>query len=120
MAQAAVGSRSRSTGDGVGDAGAGRIGDLVARVRSKNAGPFWVTVDVFCGSPEAFQIISTELHTDAVAKLYRQPVDSIRRFDIQDLHVVKFSFPRPVVQGNRLDRDMHGAQWAVLLAEHRL
>jgi hypothetical protein len=29
----------------------------------------------------------------------------------------EFSFPRPVVQGARTDRDMHGAQWAVLLAE---
>ena len=30
---------------------------------------------------------------------------------------MKFSFPRPVPQGSRGDRDMHGAQWAMLLAE---
>ena len=39
------------------------------------------------------------------------------QFDIRDLNVIKFSFPRPVVQGARADRDMHGAQWAILLAE---
>jgi hypothetical protein len=31
--------------------------------------------------------------------------------------VVKFSFPRPIVQGTRFDRDMHGASFANLIAE---
>ena len=54
---------------------------------------------------------------EAVASLFQQPSQLVKRFDIADLNVVKFSFPRPVVQGSRKDRDMHGAQWAVLLAE---
>ena len=41
----------------------------------------------------------------------------IKRFDIADLMVVKFSIPRPVVQGAAADRDMHGAQWSMLLEE---
>lgn len=94
-----------------------RLADRVAKVRSKNAGPFWVTVDVFCGSPEAFGEVSRGLRTEAVAALYRQPSQLIRRFDIAELNVIKLSFPRPVVQGSRDDRDMHGAQWAILLAE---
>lgn len=94
-----------------------RLADLVVKVRSKNAGPFWVTVDVFCGTPEAFERVSRGLDSAAVAALYGQPVQLLRRFDIADLNVVKFSFPRPVVQGSREDRDMHGAQWAHLLAE---
>ena len=32
-----------------------RLGDRVLKVRSKNAGPFWVTVDVFCGTPDVFE-----------------------------------------------------------------
>ena len=31
--------------------------------------------------------------------------------------MLKFSVPRPHVQGSRLDRDMHGAQWALLIEE---
>ena len=27
-----------------------KLGERVLRVRSKNAGPFWVTVDIFCGT----------------------------------------------------------------------
>ena len=93
------------------------VADIALKVRSKNAGPFWVTVDVFCGSPAAFARLSAALDTAAVAALYGQPVQIVKRFDIADLDVIKFSFPRPVVQGAPDDRDMHGAQWAHLLAE---
>lgn len=97
-----------------------RLGDTVLKVRSKNAGPFWVTIDVFCGDAETFERVSGTLQTDAVARLFDRPSQTIKRFDMADLNVVKFSVPRPVVQGDRFDRDMHGAQWAVLLAEHEL
>jgi hypothetical protein len=94
-----------------------RLGDRVLRVRSKNAGPFWITIDVFCGTPDVFAQVRDELRTETVAVLFQQPSQLMKRFDIADLNVIKFSFPRPVVQGARTDRDMHGAQWAILLAE---
>jgi hypothetical protein len=94
-----------------------RLSDRVLKVRSKNAGPFWVTVDVFCGTPDIFERVRLELRTETVAALFQQPSQLIKRFDIADLNVIKFSFPRPVAQGARTDRDMHGAQWAILLAE---
>ena len=93
------------------------IKDLVRKVRSKNAGPFWLTIDIFCGTSEAFQTVSKALETAAVATLFRVDPDRIRRFDIAALNVVKVSFPRPVVQGTPADRDMHGASYAVLLGE---
>ena len=94
-----------------------RLGDLALGIRSKNAGPFTVTVDVFCGSADAYARIGSLLTTQRVAELYRVEADSVRRFELPDLEVLKFSFPRPVRQGSRLDRDMHAAQFAVLLAE---
>ncbi len=93
------------------------LGDIAAKVRSKNAGPFWITIDIFCGSAEAFDRVCATLSTEAVASLYAQPSQPVKRFDIASLNVVKFSFPRPVVQGARDDRDMHGAAWATILAE---
>ena len=94
-----------------------RLGDLVEKVRSKNAGPFWLTIDVFCGDGETFQTVRDSLSTDRVAALYHQPVDAVKRFDIEALQVIKFSMPRPVVQGSREDRDMHASQWGWVLAE---
>jgi len=79
-----------------------------------------VTVDVFCGSTDVFEQVRLELRTEAVAALFQQPSQLIKRFDIADLNVIKFSFPRPVAQGARTDRDMHGAQWAILLAEFQV
>lgn len=96
------------------------LGRQVKKIRSKNAGPFWVTIDVFCGSGEVYRNINQKLSTERVAGLYRVPPETLRRFEIPELSVLKFSFPRSVVQGGRFDRDMHGAQMSVLLAELEL
>lgn len=93
------------------------LGHIAEKVRSKNAGPFWLTIDIFCGNATAFERVSKGLASDRVASLFRMDVDQLKRFDIPDLNVVKFSLPRPAVQGTRADRDMHGAAWAVLLEE---
>ncbi len=97
-----------------------QLGELVTNVRSKNAGPYWVTIDVFCGSEAVFNRLSELLTREYVATLYQRPIDTLKRFELTELHVLKFSFPRPVVQGSRFDRDMHGAQYSVLLSEIEL
>jgi len=97
-----------------------RLGELVSEIRSKNAGPFWITVDVFCGNDDVYKKACVLLSTPLVAKIYSQPEDKLKRFELPDLNVIKFSFPRPVVQGSVLDRDMHGAQYSVLLSELEL
>lgn len=93
------------------------LASRVEKIRSKNAGPFWVTIDVFCGTPEAFAWAREALTTDRIAALYRVAPDRIKRFDIESLNAIKVSFPRPVPQGAPQDRDQHGAQYAVLLQE---
>lgn len=93
------------------------LASKVDKIRSKNAGPFWVTIDIFCGSPEAFDWTRRALASETVAALYRVPLDTLKRFEIESLNVIKFSFPRPVPQAAPDDRDQHGAQYAVLLQE---
>ncbi len=93
------------------------LGTIVEKVRSKNAGPFWLTVDIFCGSPEAYVRVRDGLKSFDVARVLDTPLQTLKRFDIEDLRVVKLSLPRPAVQGTREDRDMHGAALAALVAE---
>lgn len=93
------------------------LGNIAAKVRSKNAGPFWLTIDIFCGSQEVFAHISKHLVNDVVAKALAVSVHDMKRFDIAELNVIKISVPRPVIQGIQNDRDMHGAQWANIIAE---
>lgn len=93
------------------------LGSLVSKVRSKNAGPFWLTIDVFCDDPTTYSRVREGLKDATVAQLFGVEQQLLKRFDIPALNVVKFSVPRPVVQGTRADRDMHGAGWACLLEE---
>lgn len=93
------------------------LGRLVEKVRSKNAGPFWLTIDIFCGSEEIFERVRKSLSSDRVAALFGVESATLKRFEIPSLNVVKFSLPRPHIQGSPRDRDMHGASWAALLAE---
>ena len=94
-----------------------RLGEVADRIRSKNAGPFTVTVDIFCSTSEILEKISGWLSNQTVADIYGLEASSVRRFELHGIRVLKFSFPRPTVQGHRLDRDMHSAQFAVLLEE---
>ena len=79
--------------------GVARLGDAVQADRSKNAGPFMVTVDVFCGTDAAFQGVNGALSTAAVGQLYRVDPERIGRYELPEIRVVTFSFPRPVPQG---------------------
>ena len=94
-----------------------RLIDIVSTIRSKNAGPFWLTVDVFCGTPAVFRRVCAILSSERVAAVLQTDAATLKRFEMADLNVLKFSLPRPCVQGHRQDRDMHGASYANLLAE---
>jgi hypothetical protein len=93
------------------------LGEKVKKIRSKNAGPFWITIDIFCGSEEVFKDVCLNLKNSKIANLLMINIKDLKRFEIEKLNVVKFSFPRNLTQGHILDRDMHGAQLAVLLSE---
>ncbi|MEO1680772.1 MAG: DUF4387 family protein [Pseudomonadota bacterium] len=96
------------------------LGTIAEKVRSKNAGPFWVTLDIFCGTSDAYKRVRDGLDTADIAARFQTDSARIKRFDMADLNVVKISLPRPVVQGGVRDRDMHGAGWAAVLAEIEL
>ena len=92
-----------------------KVSEIVESVRSKNAGPFWLTIDIFCGKLDTYQRISENLNTKDVGDIFNLKSSEILRFDIPALRVIKFSLPRPYVQGSVNDRDMHGATWAALI-----
>ncbi|MGR3539994.1 MAG: DUF4387 family protein [Hasllibacter sp.] len=89
--------------------------EIARKVRAKNAGPFWLTVDVFCEAG-TYARVRDGLSSEAAAKALGVPARTLKRFDLDELHVVKLSCPRPAVQGSAGDRDMHGAAWAEPIA----
>ncbi|WP_433534485.1 DUF4387 domain-containing protein [Micromonospora sp. CA-249363] len=94
------------------------VADLALEVRSKNAGPFWVTMELFMRDAAGYTVVADPGFLDAplIARLYGVPADAIRIFRIPALNVVKISFPRPVAQGSLRDRDIHAGQHHVPLA----
>ena len=95
------------------------LGELALEVRSKNAGPFWVTIDIFCGDQAAYDRIrrAPSLSGEAVAKLYGVAPDAVKVFEDEPLKVVKISFPRMVAQGSTRDADSHAGQYFVPLLD---
>lgn len=94
------------------------IGDLAHEVRSKNAGPFWVTMELFMRDADSYALAADEdfLNERVIADLYRVEESTIQIFRLPALNVVKISFPRRISQGSLRDRDMHAGQHHVPLA----
>ncbi|MDR1100531.1 MAG: DUF4387 domain-containing protein [Treponema sp.] len=96
-----------------------RVEDIAKYVRSKNAGPFWVTIEIFCDTDEAYKRItgSPNLRGEKVAELYGADSSLIKVFEIENLRVKKYSFPRPLPSGHKYENDMHYGQQYIRLAE---
>ena len=90
--------------------------DLALEVRSKNAGPFWVTMELFMRDEAGYELAAEVVDEDVVAALYEVRAQDVQIFRIPSLNVVKISFPRPVAQGGLRDRDVHAGQHHVPLA----
>ena len=91
--------------------------DVAKYVRSKTAGPFWVTVDIFCEDDASFERVAAaaSLGPEAVGALYGAAPENVRIFPDPKLRVLKISFPRVIVQGSAQDADSHAGQYFVPL-----
>lgn len=98
------------------------IKDTVQYVRSKNAGPFWLTIDFFCDDEESYRklVDAPNFNVTTIASIYNIRPEQIKFFCLPNLRVVKISFPRMVVQGSPFDKDMHGGQQYIPLLDLEL
>ena len=99
-----------------------KVGEVCRHVRSKNAGPFWITVDLFFATPADFARYhdAPALQPPAVAAVFGVDPTQIKRFAIPELNVLKLSYPRAKPQGWAAERDMHGGQQYVRLLDVEL
>lgn len=98
------------------------VKDVCHHVRSKNAGPYWVTLDLFFDGPESFAKYgeSPALGPDAIHRLFGADPALVKRFLVPSLNVVKISYARAAPQGGEVERDMHCGQQYVRLLEIKL
>jgi hypothetical protein len=98
------------------------VSDVCHHVRSKNAGPYWVTFDLFFKGPEVFAQYadSPALGPDLLQRLFGADPALVKRFSVPSLNVVKISYARAAPQGGEVERDMHCGQQFVRLLDVQL
>lgn len=94
------------------------LGEVAKYVRSKIAGPFWVTLDIFFDDDASYNKVknSQNISSRLIAEIYEVDEKKVKKFYMDNIRVVKFSYPRPKVQGHRYENDMHsGQQYALVM-----
>jgi hypothetical protein len=89
-----------------------KLWESASLIRSKNAGPFVLTIDVIFSDREAYEKVrdSGMLTAGAVAAMYGVPPEDVDGYTCDNALALKFSMPRRLAQGDFGDGDMHGGQ----------
>ena len=93
------------------------LGELAKLIRSKNAGPFWITFDImFANDTDFKRVVSAKVLTkNWIAQTYQVEEESVIFVEIAAARAIKFSFPRPRIQGDLGETDMYSGQQYVPL-----
>ena len=95
------------------------IADLAVLVRSKNAGPFWLTIDIMFDEDAKYRRVrdSEVITRDGIARMFGRNADDIIVVNHDVALAIKVSFPRPQSSGSKYDSDVYGGQqYAPLLS----
>lgn len=89
-----------------------RLQDVAQVIRSKNAGPRMLTLDIIFADDATFDRVAGggALNAAAIAALYGVPAQEIAVIPYRVGRAIKISVPRRVTAGDPGDRDVYGAQ----------
>ena len=93
-----------------------RLYDVALALRSKNAGPYTLTIDIVLPSEECMWRVYRVLTRELVASIYRVDPGVVEVVAYPPGRAVKVNLPRRVPAGHPGDRDVYGAQQHVPLA----
>ena len=90
-----------------------QLHELARLIRSKNAGPFELTIDVMFETPEAYERVrrSGVLSVDRMAAVYQVDPALVTTFEAEAALAIKISLPRFVASGSVDDTDIFGGQF---------
>ena len=89
------------------------LGEIASIIRSKNAGPFIVTFDIFFDDEKTFKAVKAArlINRASVCERYGVSDNELLGFDFYPFaRAIKFSLRRPVSAGGPSDSDVYGAQ----------
>ena len=91
--------------------------EIASVIRSKNAGPLTLSLDLLFPSEADFQraLNAPALTPAAIAGLYGVAPGDVTIVPYAAARAIKIAMPRPIVAGSPGDRDVYGAQQHALL-----
>ncbi len=89
-----------------------KLSDIAQVIRSKNAGPRRLTLDLMFASDGDYQRVaqSPALSRERIAALYGLPAESVTVLPYPVGRAIKIVLARAIMAGDPGDRDVYGAQ----------
>ena len=89
-----------------------KLVDIAKVIRSKNAGPTTLTLDLLFNDEAGFKLAcaSPSLAPAWIAELYNQPAANVQVLPYPSALAIKVVMPRRIVSGDPGDSDVYGAQ----------
>lgn len=86
--------------------------EMTSLVRSKNAGPFLLTLDIIFRDAASYESVvrSGALCAESIARMYGTPLGDVKFYLCPEIHAIKATLPRAVGSGDPTDTDVYGAQ----------
>lgn len=90
-----------------------RLVDIAKVLRSKNSGPFEITLDILFDNPETYNRVvkSNVINMQRICQLYGLEPEAINNIVFYEKGLgIKITYNRSVSSGTFRDRDVYGAQ----------
>ncbi len=85
-------------------------------LRSKNAGPLFITFDLIFSTDQEMKYILERLKKSQVARAYGVNEETVEIIAYPVVRSIKITFPRKCISGNIADNDIYGCQQHMPLA----
>ncbi len=85
-------------------------------LRSKNAGPLFITFDLIFNNTQDMQYVAERLKKEHISKAYDVDENKIEIISYGVVNSIKITFPRKNISGSLSDNDIYGCQQHVPLA----
>lgn len=89
------------------------IKELATVIRSKNSGPYELTLDIIFKDKETYEQVKTTgvITPESIARLYQVSLDKIISFvEFDPANAIKITIIRAMAAGDPGDNDVYGAQ----------
>ena len=91
--------------------------ELAKILRSKNAGPLYITFDIIFNDKQDLQTAIKSLTKEKIALAYGVNENLIDIIVYDVVNSIKITFPRKIISGSVLDDDIYGCQKHLPLAK---